>query len=425
MVDAYLSKIENLSKPIKYWDQTDAVDETTSYTAGQFAETHKYALGKHVDFFQKTFFDIASDYKTDEQFGKLILWPEEVGGLIQKTAESESSLRKAALELKNRGLMMIDSTFIRSWWDIDKWAKDFIPEEQLENVKEESDFREISNRPIRYAIQNGGEALISRVLETKIGWLIGDLGKCINAARSAGKEPSLKVVLSSPKNLSKIAKKESKYAFERRKYLRPDRGISYSEVVTGVRHLALWSGTMLTLSILKENPDYEPYVKIYLKEGEPSERGNIAKLNGEIIGAFCVEMQEYEIGLDSNFYEIIAPGIQRSFEDKAMSETTPERDLNCIETALEVAMKEEQRLLYDVTDDRMRGRSLGDVIEEEMKKGKGSGSQTFWKDGFIPWLLDLPLESKSLDNIKEAQDYIEGNILPTIRANFRLEELND
>lgn len=398
MTDAFNSRLIN---------QTDTVDEKSCDIGEQFALSHKLK-----DDVSHKFATISSWFKTDEEYDyRMKLWPYELGQLIQKTKKKADTFKESALELMD-SLILINAKVVQIWYET------VIPAESKKIINDRINFPMVSGTPVHEALSNGDEAFISRVLETNIGWLVDGLGKDIEAALSNGKEPKLTVILSSPSMLSKIAESEVKYAKERKKLFECQRGVSSSEIITGVRHLALWSGTMRALSILKQR--FPSNVKICLKNGNPSERGNIAKVDGKPYKVFCVGIPEWELGLDSNFYEIKDPFQKRLFERDSIKKLTPDRVPDKIETALEVAMKAEQNLL----NQKINGQILGDVISNKMKKTEKSNFHKCWKsiskgeEGFVPSFMDLPLESDSLSAIKEAQMNIENIILPAIRADL-------
>jgi hypothetical protein len=388
-------------KEANFGNQKDAVDDKNSLIGRLFASSHE--LGD--DFIKNAFKKSIANVKNVEF--KVPEWPFVLSKRLAKILNS-NTIEKAANEFSCHAALISSKL-------VDNHLLNILSNEKLEQIKSKKDFPSISGEPIHRALQNQGEAIVSRVLETSIKWLIEEIDNDLKIAKGSNTSSNAKLslILCAPDKLAEIGKNESMSARKNNKKLDEKRGISYFGKITGIRHLALWSGSMRAIAQLKTK--HPQNVDLYLREGEPSERGNIASVDGNVIGAFCVQLGKWDVGLDSNYYRIVDSNDQRTFLKEMLTNITNSKDLDDIESKIDIAAQQEQKLL----NMKIYGERICDIISKIVDVEKKKGNQVYWEKntkneyGFIPWFQQN--KNTSYDSIAKAQNWIDKEVLWKVR----------
>lgn len=182
----------------------------------------------------------------------------------------------------------------------------------------------VSRHAVQSAILQGNQAVISRVLETDVGWAIAPLVPYLDAVYKSPtiesrQEPACLFFLSPNRDpdygVVRIGRNEAMHLSkhpEKKKILNPRRGISWIPDVTSLRHLRLHARTMAALLFLKRA--FPGFVEVFFRKDIADARCNITlaeremlDAEREILEAFFVQLERYEIGLDSAFYRVLDP----------------------------------------------------------------------------------------------------------------------
>lgn len=181
-------------------------------------------------------------------------------------------------------------------------------------------------------------------------------------ANNPHSDSTVRIQLSRLDTLPDIAAREVNHVSETGKELDQERGISRHIDLTTLRHLTLWAGTLRALIALKEQ--HGERVQVHFNKGPPAHRGNLVSHPDGVTKAFCVGIEEWDIGLDSDFYEITAPEIRHEFYKNLRRPATSEKTLNDLESTLSEARRTQHHLMDKEIRSKSLRRVLASIVEE-------------------------------------------------------------
>ena len=208
-----------------------------------------------------------------------------------------------------------------------------------------------SSQAVRRAIADGKQAVISRVLETKLNWTIGPLVEDLRKARRNKKTPECMFFLSPNSDpeygLIEIGYREAAHLNEhpeKRMNLTPDRGISWIPDANALRHVRLHARTMAGLFFVKKI--FPVHTRVFFRNQFPDARCNIIHDGERVLDAFQVQLEGYAIGLDSAFYRVLDPSYAYTlYEHTIDRQKRMELDKDRILSEIEKSSKIESRIV--------------------------------------------------------------------------------
>jgi hypothetical protein len=191
------------------------------------------------------------------------------------------------------------------------------------SFKEELKLEDFADKTINLIVSNilkENRLIISRVLETNVKKAFGEMPLMLQYVLNRNGRPLVELQLTPVDMLEIIAENESKrisdhikiFPTTKKLTLDEKRGISTLKEITCLRHLWLYTGTVLFSYILQSK--FNPNFKFYLGDNVPTARDTIAlkrsggsldsdKEDDVIQDVFYVQIEENGIGLDGSFYK--------------------------------------------------------------------------------------------------------------------------
>jgi hypothetical protein len=309
---------------------------------------------------------------------------------------------------------------------------------EIEELKLELEgFQERTKKTILNNIYYGNRIIISRAIESNVGKAFPSMPKELHDAKENGKEPIIELYLSPVDSLGNNAMNESnklgrlKPKKDFQKGINNERGLSYVGHITQLRWLWLYTGTITfayALSKCYPNNFYFyfgnqiPSARCTLVEEKPSEeKPKPGSVPCYISKTHYVQLFEYDIGLDSRFYNVVG---KDEFKNKLWKEFAIGRNSNFFneEKFFQVFFDAEDIEKKIFNDDNNIVNGLKQIKYKQLypieKEYQVPSVVTKWKDYFLH-LQKIPDSQINLSelqgNIMELQKDIDTDLLLNLK----------